>query len=174
VRLPRILRSRWSSVLVQLGLVIGVFLAATAYQTRNHLARQPAPEFTLLDLSGNRVSLADFRHKKVLLHFWATWCGVCKVELPSLRSVQRSLAADEMLLTVVEDADDVEAVRRFAREHDLSYPILLGTPETLRAYRVNSFPTNYYLNGDGTVRATSVGLSTRLGMALGLLRTSAD
>ncbi|HET7543431.1 MAG TPA: TlpA disulfide reductase family protein [Polyangiaceae bacterium] len=164
----------WSSFALQVALVASVFVAVTAYQTRHHLARQSAPDFSLLDLSGNRVSLSQYRGKRVLLHFFATWCGVCRAELPSLRSLQRNLDADEALLAIVEDSDDVEAVRRFAREHELGYPILLGTREILRAYRVSSFPTNYYVNGDGTVRTTTVGLSTRLGMTLRLFQTRAN
>ncbi|MDQ2644242.1 MAG: TlpA family protein disulfide reductase [Myxococcota bacterium] len=152
-------------------MALAVFLGVSAYQTRNHVSRQPAPEFSLLDLAGNRVSLSAYRHKKVLLHFWATWCGVCRAELPSLRSLQRSLGPDEILLTIVEDSDDAEAVRRFAREHELEYPVLLGTDDVRRAYRVRSFPTNYYVNGDGSIRTSTVGLSTRLGMAFHLLRT---
>ena len=107
----------------------------------------------------------------MLIHFFATWCGVCRAELPSLRGLSRNLGPNETLLAIVEDSDDVEAVRRFAREHELSYPILLGTRETLRAYRVSSFPTNYYVNGDGSIQASTVGLSTRLGMAFRLFLT---
>lgn len=157
----------------QLALFAGLFVAISAYQTRHHLARQRAPDFTLQDLTGNSRSLSQYRGKKVLLHFFATWCGVCRAELPSLRGLAKNLGPDEVLLAVVEDADDVEAVQRFAREHELSYPILLGTSETLRAYRVSSFPTNYYVNGDGSIHASTAGLSTRLGMALRLFRTSA-
>jgi len=61
-------------------------------------------------------------------------------------------------------ASYVEAVRRYAHEHDLDYRILLGSPEVIRAYRVNVFPTNYFLNGDGSIDRSSVGLSTRLGL----------
>lgn len=146
----------------------------SAYQTRDHVARQPAPDFTLADLAGNRVSLSAYRHKKVLLHFWATWCGVCRAELPSLRSLHSALDDDEVLITVVDDSDDVAAVRAFVREHELSYPVLLGTDQLRRAYRVRSFPTNYYVNGDGSVQSSTVGLSTRLGMALHLLLTRAE
>ena len=107
----------------------------------------------------------------MLIHFFATWCGVCRAELPSLRGLSQNLGPNETLLAIVEDSDDVEAVRRFAREHELSYPILLGTRETLRAYRVSSFPTNYYVNGDGSIQTSTVGLSTRLGMAFRLFVT---
>jgi len=158
----------------QLVLVAGLLVAISAYQTRHHLARAAAPEFTLPDLTGSSSSLSQYRGKKVLVHFFATWCGVCRAELPSLRGLAKNLGPNEVLLAVVEDSDDVEAVRRFAREHELSYPILLGTREVLRAYRVNSFPTNYYVNGDGRIQSSTVGLSTRLGMAFRLFWTNAD
>jgi len=157
----------------RLALFAGLFGAVSAYQTRHHLGREPAPDFTLRDLAGNSVSLSQHRGKKVLIHFFATWCGVCRAELPSLRGLVRNLGPNEVLLAVVEDSEDVPAIRRFAREHELSYPILLGTPETLAAYRVGSFPTNYYVNGDGSIHASTVGLSTRLGMALRLFWTNA-
>lgn len=158
------------ALLLELGLALGVWLAVGAYQTRRHVAASdaPAPGFTLTDLSGRPVSLASFRGKKVMLHFFATWCGVCKAELPSVRGVQRGLDEDEVLLAVAEDSDDVEALRRFARDHDLRYPILLGTREVLATYAVTAFPTNYYLNTDGTVSSSTTGLSTRVGMELRL------
>jgi len=155
---------RWVSLLAQ-GVFLVMFVAAVgAYQTRRHLRARVAPDFVLQDLSGQRVSLADYRGKKVLLHFFATWCGVCRLELPSLRSLANHLGPDEALLAIVEDSSDVEAVRRYAHEHDLDYRILLGSPEVIRAYRVNVFPTNYFLNGDGSIDRSSVGLSTRLGL----------
>lgn len=148
-----------------------LWLVVGAYQTRRHVGGSdaPAPSFTLSDLSGRSVSLRDFRGKKVVLHFFATWCGVCKAELPSVRGVHGALEPDEVLLAIAEDSDDVEALRRFAAEHELTYPILLGTHEVLAAYGVSAFPTNYYLNADGTVSSSTTGLSTRVGMELRLL-----
>jgi peroxiredoxin len=158
-------------LLLELTLALLVFVAVGAYQTRRHIAAGdvPAPAFTLSDLSGRPVSLASFRGKKVMLHFFATWCGVCKAELPSVRGVHGALDEDEVLVAVAEDSDDVEAVRRFAQDHELRYPILLGTREVLSTYAVTAFPTNYYLNSDGTVSSSTTGLSTRLGMSLRLL-----
>jgi len=170
---------KWSSLfrdrrflgLLQVLGVVAVWFAASAYQTRKHLSAggTAAPAFALRDLSGSTVSLAEHRHRKVVLHFFATWCGVCKAELPSVRGLQKGLAADEVLLAIAADSDDPEHVRRFAVEHDLKYPILLATDEVLRAYAVDRFPTNYYLNGDGSVSSSSAGLSTLLGMKLRLL-----
>jgi peroxiredoxin len=165
-------RRWWLHTLLQVAAIGGLFMAVSAYQTRTHVT-QVAPEFALMDLGGNRVHLRDYRGKKVLLHFWATWCGVCKAELASLRGLARNLESDEALVTIVEDSDDVEAVRRFAEARELSYPILLSERAVLRAYRVGAFPTNYYLNGDGSIDSTSVGISTRLGMAWRLWRATA-
>ena len=157
----------------QLVLFAGLFVAVSAYQTRHHLARQSAPDFALRDLAGNSISLSQYKGKKVLIHFFATWCGVCRAELPSVRGLAKNLGPNEVLLAVVEDSDDVAAIRRFAREHELAYPVLLGTRETLAAYRVTSFPTNYYVNGDGSIQASTVGLSTRIGMTFRLFWTNA-
>lgn len=156
--------------------LIAFWFALSAYQTRRHVGDDgaPAPAFTLLDLSGHEVSLADYRHKKVVLHFFATWCGVCKAELPSVREVHRGLGENEVLLGVAADSDDPEALRRFAREHGLEYPILLATDDMLGAYGVDKYPTNYYVNGDGRVSSSTVGLSTLFGMKLRLFAASSD
>lgn len=146
--------------------VVALWLGISAYQTRRHVpsGAAAAPSFTLTDISGREVSLAEQQGRRVVLHFFATWCGVCKAELPSIRAVHGGLADDEVLLAIAADADDPEHVRRFAAEHELTYPILLATDEVLRAYAVDRFPTNYYLNGDGSVSTSSTGLSTWLGM----------
>ena len=166
-RLRELARKRAVSTLLHVVVLLAAWAAIGAYQTRRHLPASgaPAPAFALVDLDGRRVSLAEFRGRRVLVHFFATWCGVCKLELPSLRSLHEGLAEDAVLLAVVEDSDDAEAVRRFAREHDLRYPILLGTDAVIAAYRVGAYPTNYYLRPDGSISSTSVGLSTKLGMS---------
>jgi peroxiredoxin len=173
-RARALLRNRRVAFVLQVLAVLAIWLAAGAYQTRRHVGGGQAPDFTLTDLSGRRVALHDFRDRKVVLHFFATWCGVCKAELPSVRSVQASLAEDEVLLAIAEDSDDPEALRRFATEHELGYPILLGTREVLAAYGVDRFPTNYYVNGDGSVSSSTVGLSTLLGMEWRLLGTRGE
>jgi len=165
--LRELTRRRGVSTLLHVAALLAAWLAVGAYQTRRHLpsSQTPAPAFELVDLDGQRVSLAQFRGRRVLVHFFATWCGVCKLELPSLRSLHDGLANDAVLLAVVQDSDDAEAVRRFAREHELRYPILLGSDAVIAAYRVGAYPTNYYLRPDGSISSSSVGLSTKLGMS---------
>lgn len=170
MKLHPFLRDRRVSIALQVLGLGAVWLGVSAYQTRGHFSDggAPAPAFTLTDLAGREVTLSDYRGRKVVLHFFATWCGVCKAELPSVRAVHRGLSGDEVLLAIAADSDDPEAVRRFAAEHELKYPILLATDEVLGAYGVDRFPTNYYLNADGSVSTSTAGLSTVVGMKLRL------
>ncbi len=145
--------------------VVVIFLLASHFQTRNLVDHDaPAPNLTLRDLDGKVVSLADFRGKRVLLHFWATWCGVCTQEVGALNATYDALPEDQALVTVVADGDDEAAVRKFVAERGVRYPVLLGTDAAVRAFRVSAFPTNYYVTADGRVDSATVGMSSRWGM----------
>jgi len=149
----------------EIGAVVALYFAVTAYQGRHLVGSGTvAPAFSLATLDGESVSLDSLRGKRVLLHFWATWCGVCRQEFGALNAVQGSLSADEALVTVVADSDDPEAIRRFAQEHQLRYPILLASESVVRDYRVSAFPTNYFIDPSGQVNSHTVGMSTRLSL----------
>jgi peroxiredoxin len=153
---------RW---VAELGVVVAVYFGGTAYQGRHLVGTgTEAPAFALTALDGSAVSLDSLRGKRVLLHFWATWCGVCRQEFGALNAVQGGLSADEALITVVADSEDPEAIRRFAKEHDLRYPILLASEDAIRDYRVSAFPTNYFIAPTGQVKAHTVGMATRLSL----------
>jgi thiol-disulfide isomerase/thioredoxin len=142
-----------------------VFFGLGLWQTRGLLPRnEPVPELELVDLQGKRVSLADYRGKTLLVHFWATWCGVCRQEFAALNAIQRNLGRDEVLLSVVADSAQYARVEGFAREHRLEYPVLLATQQVLEDYKIDAFPTNYYVDGAGKLRDKTVGLSTRMSM----------
>lgn len=159
----RTLRSRVWSWSAQVAVLVVVVALVSAWQTRSHAAG-PAPDFALRDLDGATVRLSELRGKRVLLHFWATWCGVCAMEPGALNAVQARLDPDEALLAVAANGEDVAEVRRFAEEHGVRYRILLGDESVVRAYRVGAFPTNYFITRDGQVSSSSVGFSTRLSL----------
>jgi peroxiredoxin len=166
-------RSRYLGWAAQAALLVAVVLGVSAWQTRKHLSNgTPAPSFALRKLGGGEVRLADLRGKRVLVHFWATWCGVCKLEPGALNAVQDDLEPDEVLLSIVANSEDQEEILRFVKEHDIRYPVLLADDSVVRAYRVGAFPTNYFIAPDGTISASSVGLTTRfaLGARMGCAR----
>ncbi len=157
---------------LEVTLLVGLYLALTAFQER-HLLRKDsaAPPFVLEGLNGERVSLDSLRGKRVALHFWATWCAVCRREQGALNAVAKGLGKDEAVYAVVADSDDVEKVRHFVASEHIEYPVLLGTSDVLAAYHVNAFPTTYYVDADGRVGGHTVGMATRFSIRarLGLL-----
>jgi peroxiredoxin len=160
------LRSRWLRWAAQAALLVAVLAVVSVWQTRSHLSSDgPAPDFTLRDLDGREVRLSELRGKRVLLHFWATWCGVCKLEPGALNAVHDRLGDDELVLALVSDgADEIPAVRQFVKQHEIRYPVLIADDAVLRAYRVNAFPTNYFIAPDGRISSSSIGLTTRFAL----------
>jgi thiol-disulfide isomerase/thioredoxin len=169
-------RSRWLGYLLNAAIAVGIYLALTAFQSRNLLAtglEQRAPGFELSTLDAGPVRLTDQRGKTVLLHFWATWCNVCESEIAMLNALHQELEEDQILLSIVADSESPERIKNLVAEHGIRYPVLLGTSELLSAYRVDSFPTNYVVRPNGSVGAHSIGMSTRwaLGMRMDWLRS---
>lgn len=161
--------SRWRRVR-RIAIEIGVFLlimaGVFAWRGRNLLPDDgsAAPAVRLLTLDDRPVSLSDYAGKRVVLHFWATWCGTCSYEHGTLNAVQARLGPDEALLSVVADGDDVPKLRRIIAERGIAYPVLRADRAALAAFKVDQFPTNYYLDAAGRIVGSDVGISTRWGM----------
>ncbi len=158
---------RWGVDLAVLALIVA---AVTAWQTRRLPGGGvPAPDFTLRTLSGESVSLESLQGKPEVLAFWAPWCGVCKMVSSNLSQL-RSLAGDSAHVVSVAVAwDDDEAVRRFASEQGVDYPVLLGDDAVQRAWRVDSFPTVFFVSAEGRVERAVVGYTTLAGLSWRLL-----
>lgn len=156
-------RRRLLGYAAQAALLGLVYVGISSWQTRGHLARdaEVAPDFKLQDLSGGSLRLSDLRGKSVVLHFWATWCGVCKLEIGALNALFQSLKPDQVLVSVVADSDDAAHVQAFVRDRGIRYPVLLADAGILQAYAVGAFPTTYFLTPDGKIESTTVGLSNR-------------
>lgn len=113
---------------------------------------KPAPSFQLANLSGQAVSLKDYRGKVVLLNFWATWCPDCRQEIPTLQAMYDKLHAKgfEVVAPSVDD-DGKRAIVPFVAKAGTTYTILLSDPKTTAAYGVNGIPSSFLIAPDGTV-----------------------
>ncbi|WP_164001252.1 TlpA family protein disulfide reductase [Pyxidicoccus caerfyrddinensis] len=158
---------RWGVDLALLALIVA---AVTAWQTRRLPGGgTPAPDFTLHTLSGDTVQLDALRGKPVVLAFWAPWCGVCKLESSNLSLLQRLAGDSAHVVSVAVAYDNEEAVRVFAREHGVDYPVLLGDDGIQRDWRVDTFPTVFFLSSEGRVERAVVGYTTLAGLSWRLL-----
>ncbi len=120
----------------------------------------PAPDFTLPTIDGKPVKLSDLRGKAVLLNFWATWCGPCKVEIPWFTELQQQYASQGLVIVGVSmDDDPKKDVPKFAQEMKIDYPILVGNESVADLYGgVEGLPVTFYIGRDGKILKKVVGL----------------
>jgi thiol-disulfide isomerase/thioredoxin len=117
------------------------------------------PGFTLTDLDGKKMSSTDWHGKVVLLNFWATWCGPCRAEIPDLVALQNKYRDDLLIIGISEDEGPVDAVRQFAAQYKVNYPVAMTTPDVEKLFPgISALPTTFMLDKTGKVAQKHVGL----------------
>ena len=135
-----------------------------------------APEFELATLSNDQTKLSDFKGKPVILNFWATWCGPCRVEMPILEDLYKTHQTDLAILAVNFD-EEAQTVQDFIGEYGLTFPVLLDPGGLVtEKYRVIGMPTTYFLDNKGIVRAVHIGTLSEKSLIdyLNLIRINDD
>ena len=153
--------------------VVGLIVAAMLYFGM-HAARRsgsmsgitkssPAPDFTLESLDGKNMRLSDLRGKAVLLNFWATWCGPCKIETPWLVELQNQYGSQGLqVIGVAMDDSGKEDIAKFAKDMGVNYPVLLGKEAVGDAYGgVPALPESFFIGRDGKIVDKIIGLKGR-------------
>jgi peroxiredoxin len=123
--------------------------------------RKTAPEFTLKDSNGQTVHLTDYKGKVVLLDFWATWCGPCKVEIPwFIEFEQQFKDRGFAVLGVSMDEDGWDAVKPYIEDHKINYRVMLGNEQVSDIYGgLDSLPTTLLIDREGKIASVHIGLS---------------
>jgi peroxiredoxin len=125
---------------------------------------ETAPDFHLTDLNGNRISLASYRGRWLLLNFWGVTCVPCKSEMPALAGAylkvggQKGGSGDPEILGIDGNIDSLTAIRSFLQGTDVTYPVAVDTDlSTVVAYHIGGIPTSVLVDPDGKMRMMHVG-----------------
>ena len=117
-----------------------------------------APDFSLPQLSGERLDLSAYRGKVVLLDFWATWCDPCRDEIPRFVDLQNKYRDQGLQIIGVSMDDGPEPVRDFYQRFKMNYPVVMGTAQTGELYGgVLGLPIAYVIGRDGRIYAKHIG-----------------
>jgi peroxiredoxin len=125
-----------------------------------------APNFTLTNLDGKKVSLADYKGRPVLINFWATWCGPCKVEMPWFEQLRNQYASQGFeILGLADDADaGKDAISKVAQKSGVTYPILLTDADgkVQESYGgLDVLPMSFYVDRNGVIVEQTAGLGSK-------------
>ncbi|MEO4054224.1 redoxin domain-containing protein [Solibacillus sp. CAU 1738] len=121
-----------------------------------------APDFTLQTLEGDTVSLSDYKGKKIVLNFWASWCPPCKAEMPHMQDYYKKYADKENVVILAanltyEDGSK-DKVQQFIDSFNITFPILMmGNKEVVNTYKVISLPSTFMIDTDGRIQHQIVG-----------------
>ncbi len=120
-----------------------------------------APDFTVYDAEGNAVNLSDFVGKPVIVNFWASWCGPCKMEMPDFDEKYKELGEEVHFLMVnMTDGsqETIEKAKKFVEDAGYTFPVYYDTDlDAAYKYGVNSIPATYFIDAEGHAIARGQG-----------------
>lgn len=148
--------------------VLGGALWFGSYQLKDELvgvdvgARAPMFSGATLDTPSKSKSLADYKGKVVLLNVWATWCGPCRTEMPSIEALHKALGPQGLHVVAVsiDDPGKADDIRKFAKDFGLTFEILHDSTQAIQgAYQTTGVPETFIIAADGTIRKKVIAAS---------------
>ncbi len=121
-----------------------------------------APDFTTIDVAtGEEVALSDLQGRPIMLNFWATWCGPCRIEMPHMQAAFEDHADEGLVILAVNNQEDLEQIQPFAEELGLTFNIGLDENGAIQnQYRIRAYPSSYFIDGDGKIASFHLGVLT--------------
>lgn len=160
------MKARMFSVLRQILIFLAVIVVIGQWQSR-HLPSGDAPLSMVSNFAGESSSI-PLKGSIAILYFFAPWCGVCRVSMPNLDTVQ-SYFPGVSILAVALDFETPDEVKKFASDIGVTIPVLLGSESVRNQWNIDAYPSYVVIDADGKIRGSSIGYSSQLGMILRVL-----
>ena len=157
-------KRRWRRRTIEAVVLLVVILGVRTWQ-QSGIVRGPAPVLAGVLLDGKPAALTEFAGRPVLVHFWASWCPICRAEQGSIDA----LAHDVPVITVAMQSGERAAVVQHLRKEELSFPVLNDPDGAIAAqWGVRAVPASFIVDGAGQIRYVEVGYTTGIGLRLRL------
>ncbi len=125
---------------------------------------EKAPDFTVTDQNGGKVSLSSMSGKPVIVNLWATWCGPCKTELPDFQeaAAKYSGSITFMMVNLTDGDETVDTVRKFMKDNGYTFPVYYDTEQSAaKAYDVTGIPTTVFIDPRGNIVLKQIGMLSK-------------
>ena len=134
--------------------LIGLYLVSrrAAQKPKSAASGNSAPDFTVTDINGKKLSLSDYRGKVVLLDFWATWCTPCRAEIPHFVDMQEKLGPQGFQVIGISMDDEAKPVKEFYQQYRINYPLGVGDDKLAQSFGgVLGLPVNFLIDREGRI-----------------------
>ena len=155
-----LIKKRWVKITLEVLFFVVLFLGIRAYTQRDMISGI-APQIQAITINQQSFDLHSEQQKPVLVHFWASWCGICKLEQSSIDA----LSKDYKVMTIAMQSGSDEEVQAYLSEHDLSFDVINDVEgDFVSAYGVRGVPTSFVVNSNNEITASEVGYTTGWGL----------
>ncbi|AYC29355.1 thiol-disulfide oxidoreductase ResA [Paenisporosarcina cavernae] len=147
--------------------ILGILVVAIGYTIYSNLTKDKvavlevgdqAPDFTLVDMNGEKHQLSEYKGQGVFLNFWGTWCKPCAKEMPAMDNQFQEFKDKGVQVLAVNIAQSNLEVNRFAEQYDLTFPIVIDKEKSvMQAYNIDPLPTTFLINPEGKIERIITG-----------------
>ena len=156
----KLFQRRGIKLTIEILVILLIYFAIKAYMQRD-LIQGTAPPIQSTLLSGQAINLQSYQGKPLLLHFWATWCRVCKLEEDSIDAISK----DHPVVTVAMSSGSNKEVETYLKDNNLTFPVINdNNGELAQRFGVTGVPTSFFINPGGEIAYTEVGYTTGWGL----------
>jgi len=145
-------------ILIVVVLMLTLVLLIVGCSSPSAQVGKQAPDFQLLNLEGQPVSLSDFQGRPVLLNFWAIRCPPCRFEMPFIQAIFEEQSDTGLVILAIDIGEAPSTVKDFIQSNNFSFLVLLDTDQDVALeYNIRAIPTTFLIDKNGIIQSIKVG-----------------